>query len=517
MVALILVLIILTVLCANNSLAVEAQSANSWVEKAPMPTARFSFGVAVLNGKIYAVGGAVATQSGELSAANEEYDPITNMWAEKAPMPTQRYGCAVASYENKIYVFGGGINGSIYTNVTEVYDPVADTWVTKAAMPSARILLQANVVDDKIYLIGGYDNRTFNEVYDPATDSWTTKAPIPTEVVAYLSAVVDGKIYVIGGAFNNLTQIYDPKTDTWSSGASIPVGVSGAGGCTITGASGQKAIYVVGGETGIFSPQNLTQVYFPENDSWNLGVPLPAVRSRLCAAVVNDTLYALGGTRAVIHQGLTDNYQLALESEDSPAIIHDKHFTVDLTMWAFDGYHLLGSFNATEAYWVELNISSTSADPKYPDYIVELVLESANHGKTFVAGTSFMQTVKLNYTDAYNITVCKHAFSSSVTVTGAIDVYHKEAANSTPTPTYSPSPTSSPLPSPSPTSTPTASPFPSPSTSPTPTSSPSQQPTQSPETSANSISSMELIITTAGVIAVSVVALAAIKRYKRQV
>jgi hypothetical protein len=106
-----------------------------------------------------------------------------------------------------------------------------------------------------------------------------------------------------------LTQIYDPKTDKWSSGAPIPTPVSGAGVGAITGAAAPKAIYVVGGETDLFSPQNLTQVYFPENNSWSLGASLPIVRSRLCGAVVNDRLYAIGGTRAVIHQGLTDNEQ----------------------------------------------------------------------------------------------------------------------------------------------------------------------------------------------------------------
>jgi N-acetylneuraminic acid mutarotase len=281
---------------------------NSWVEKAPMPTVRFSFGVAVANGKIYAIGGAVATQSGELTAANEEYNPTTNTWTKKGPMPTPRYGCAVAAYENKIYVFGGGINDS-YTNKTEVYDPATNTWETKASMLTARSLLQANVVDGKIYLIGGYDDQTLNEVYDPATDSWTTKTPIPIGVVAYASAVVDNKIHVIGGSFTNLTQIYDPKTDKWSSGAPIPTPVSGAGAGAITGAAATKAIYIVGGETNIFSPQNLTQVYFPENNSWSTGASLPTVRSRLCAAVVENMLYAIGGTRAAIHQGLTDNEQ----------------------------------------------------------------------------------------------------------------------------------------------------------------------------------------------------------------
>lgn len=288
---------------------------NSWVEKQPMHTARFSFGAVVVNGKIYAIGGAVATSSGELTAANEEYDPVTNAWTEKEPMPTARYACAVAVYENKIYVFGGELNDSV-TNRTEVYEPATDTWVTKASMLTARSLLQANAIGGKIYLIGGYPKGTLNEVYDTATDTWTTKAQMPGAVDAYVSAVVGNKIYVISGArldgsnlISKLTQIYDSQTDKWGSGTPIPTGVAAAGAGAITGAATPDAIYVVGGETDIFSPQNLTQVYFPENNSWSTRVSLRAVRSRLCAAVVNDRLYAIGGTRAVIHLGLTENEQ----------------------------------------------------------------------------------------------------------------------------------------------------------------------------------------------------------------
>ena len=36
---------------------------------------------------------------------------------------------------------------------------------------------------------------------------------------------------------------------------------------------------------------------------------MPSVRSRLCAVVVYNMLYAIGVTRAAIHIGLTDNEQ----------------------------------------------------------------------------------------------------------------------------------------------------------------------------------------------------------------
>ena len=302
----ILVVLVFISLVIPTTIVMAAE--NSWFTMSPMPTERFSFGVAVVNDKIFAIGGALASELGELTAANEAYDPATNTWTKRAPMPTPRYGFAVTTYENMIYVFGGGTNES-YTNKTEVYDPATNTWETKASMPTTRILLQANVVGDKIYLIGGYDNLTLNEVYDPITDTWTNNTPIPTGVSAYASAVFDNKIYVIGGTSKNMTQIYDPKTDIWSSGTPISVGVWAAGACSIAGSESPRAIYVIGGETDVFSPENLTQVYFPENNTWSFGASLPIPRSRLCTAVVDNMIYAIGGTRAIIHQGLTDNEQ----------------------------------------------------------------------------------------------------------------------------------------------------------------------------------------------------------------
>ena len=302
------VLVFLTASCIIIIQPVKA-SEDSWTTKASMPTARFSFGVASVNGKIYAIGGAVSTQSGTLLGNNEEYDQSTDTWYEKAPLPTPTYGCAVASYGNQIYVFCGQIKGGngleVDTNATKVYDIVTDRWVTKAPIPTARSLLEANVVGAKIYLIGGDVNGTFNEVYDPATDTWSTKASMPTAAYAYASGVVDNKIYVI----SDRTQIYDPQTDTWSFGAPIPVAVAGAGSAVITDVGTAIAIYVIGGEVDIFSPQNLTQAYFPENNSWGFGASLPEPTSRLCVATLNNVLYAIGGTRAVMHQGITDNLQ----------------------------------------------------------------------------------------------------------------------------------------------------------------------------------------------------------------
>jgi N-acetylneuraminic acid mutarotase len=287
--ALLLVLVFLTASCliAVKPASSSADAAeNSWASKAPMHQARAGLGVAVVNGKIYAIGGntwekeSAQHTTGGVVGTNEEYDPATDTWTFKASMPTPREAFAIAVCQNRIYCIDEGVN--------EVYDPATDTWENKTPMPTARTGLQANVVNGKIHLIGGYPNKTLNEVYDPTTDTWTTKVPMPTEAsgyaTSYASAVVDNKIYIID---SNLNQIYDAETDTWSIGAPMPFSAIYTFAGATTGVNAPKRIYVFGG--------GVTRVYDPENDSWTAGVDVPTNRDCFGVAVVNDLLYVIGG------------------------------------------------------------------------------------------------------------------------------------------------------------------------------------------------------------------------------
>jgi N-acetylneuraminic acid mutarotase len=269
--------------------------------------------VAVVNGKIYAIGG-------DNLATNEEYDPATDTWTFKAPMPTPRARFGIAVFQNKIYCIGGQ-NGNGVTGVNEVYDPATDTWETKASMPTPRSGLQANVVSGKIYLIGGVANGyalTLNEVYDPRTDSWATKAPMPVVNFTFLgtsdyaSAVVDNKIYVVGGwsvggqwpvrgVIFNLNRIYDAENDSWSLGAPAPSPAVYASAGATTGVFAPERIYVFGADTGwplwmFLGLRGFTaQSYDPKTDSWTVCASMPTERVDASVAVVNDKLYVIGG------------------------------------------------------------------------------------------------------------------------------------------------------------------------------------------------------------------------------
>ncbi len=278
-----------------------------WVTKEPMQQARSGLGVAAVNRKIYAIGGVISSGFAgptpgstvyfskdpvEVTGSNEEYDPATDTWTYKAAMPTPRAVFATAVYQNKIYCIGGKTSDN-YTGVNEVYDPATDTWETKTPMPTARAFLDANVVGGKIYLIGGhslfpYEFLLVSEVYDPATDTWSTSEPMPSGTLAgYASAVFDNKIYIIGGFSQDSirNQIYDTETGSWHYGTSPPSWGNAAG--ATTGIMAPKQIYVVG--------YTDVGVYYLETDSWSLGAHVTTSRFNFGVAVVDDTLYAIGG------------------------------------------------------------------------------------------------------------------------------------------------------------------------------------------------------------------------------
>lgn len=312
------VVVFLTAFCLVDVKPVGATSAteNTWSTKAPMPITLSNPKAAALNGKIYVIGAHLGENKNN---SLYEYNPATNAWAIKKSMLSSRIYFAVTACENKIYVIGGGLNPqqSHYAEAlsnNEAYDPATNTWETKAPMPTARTQMEANTVDGKIYVISGRtagsdSTVTTSEVYDPDTDSWAKKTAIPYPVASYASAVVDSKIYIIGGQDEYYTpmnpgfnQIYDTKTDTWMQGAKEPnpAWVSESAAAT-TGVLAPKMIYVMGGVPGFAPPLDQNNAYNPINDSWRVAASLPSNRSSFAIAVVEDSLYIIGGT--TIHFG----------------------------------------------------------------------------------------------------------------------------------------------------------------------------------------------------------------------
>jgi len=218
---------------------------NTWTGLASMHTARYEFGAAELNGLIYAVGGNPGCGSPPGINVVEAYDPVSNTWSNRATLPTGGWGSSVAAANGKIYAIGGSGN----PNAVYAYDPATNGWATKAACPTNNAFSAVAVVDGIIYVIGGIGPVISTSVYayDPVTDTWTAKAPMPTARYDACAGVIDGVIYVAGGADalgTHFTKVeaYNPQANTWSTNTPMPFSLVGASSAVLG-----RTMYVIGG------------------------------------------------------------------------------------------------------------------------------------------------------------------------------------------------------------------------------------------------------------------------------
>jgi N-acetylneuraminic acid mutarotase len=246
---------------------------DTWTTKAPMPTARGAGVKAIaVNGVLYVIGGCTTNDCSGFVGTVEAYNPVSNSWTTKAPMPTARRSFGIDAVNGMVYAVGGLQGpGSSGISTNEAYDPAANTWSTKRPMPTPRGQVGAAVFNGLLYAIGGWNPSSGNvftvEAYDPSTDTWITKASIPERGGNTTAATIDGTIYVPGqGPGNNDLLSYDPIADAWDFQAPMPTlaNVSQA-------AEANGVLYAVGGD----STDQVNQAFTP-----TIGCPTATLSQR---------------------------------------------------------------------------------------------------------------------------------------------------------------------------------------------------------------------------------------------
>lgn len=199
-------------------------NAQTWVDKAnlpeeALPSGARALGMAVLNGKIYTVGGLDWPNP---VASVLEYDPFHDRWTRKVDMLEQRYAPAAAVVNDKLYAIGGATDSSqTTTGSVEVYDPISNAWSMKAPMDHPRWAHSAVVLNGRIYAIGGRNKSAeqvpWVEEYDPISDSWRTRANMPAGRVPFGSVALNDKSTSLAVA---VLMKYGNTTPTWILGPS---------------------------------------------------------------------------------------------------------------------------------------------------------------------------------------------------------------------------------------------------------------------------------------------------------
>ena len=107
----------------------------------------------------------------------------------------------------------------------------------------------------------------------------------------------NGILYAIGGvstSANDVTTVeaYDPGTNTWTTKAPMPTGRQLPGAAVLNG-----SIYAVGGlnASSGFTGLATVEAYDPGSNTWTTQAPLQTPRWGLAVAPLGGTLYAVGG------------------------------------------------------------------------------------------------------------------------------------------------------------------------------------------------------------------------------
>jgi N-acetylneuraminic acid mutarotase len=287
---------------------------HGWTVGSPMPTPRTEIAAALLDGKIYVVGGKTKT---ELTDIVEVYDPSSDTWnTDISPLPFPMDHIGLDAYNGKLYLVGGFIEPDKgphrrAINSLFIYDPLKNEWEEGEHMPTARAGLTAKFIDGILYAVGGStgDNEGqvgVNEAYDPETNSWTKKMPMPTARHHITSQLVDGKLYVIGGRETDVpssidtNEMYDPKQDKWVRLEPMPTKRS-----SIASAYLDNAIYVFGGEKeeGSF---DTNERYDIKTNKWTEDIPMPTARLGLESVEYGGKIYVIGGKESQSRSSATD-------------------------------------------------------------------------------------------------------------------------------------------------------------------------------------------------------------------
>jgi N-acetylneuraminic acid mutarotase len=182
-----------------------AFTGDGWTRLAPMPEQRAAGGAAILNGKLYVVGGTASSTIGaptDLARTMLVYDIATNRWTTRRG-PTPREHLGVTALGGRIYAVGGRTAG-FDTNMAMVerFNPRTGRWSRLPKVPGRRGGTGAAGTGRWIVSVGGEAPAgTIRTVYryNVRRGRWSRLPNLPTPRHGLGVAAVGRKVYVIGG------------------------------------------------------------------------------------------------------------------------------------------------------------------------------------------------------------------------------------------------------------------------------------------------------------------------------
>ncbi|KAH7640173.1 actin-binding protein ipp-like protein [Dermatophagoides farinae] len=227
----------------------------------------------------------------------EKYNFYTATWDMVKSLMYPRSGHCVVQLHNKLFVIGGTCD-SLILDAMEIYDPTRDESSMGPRMNIPRSAFGAcSFSDSYIYVFGGLGGGgSFIEEFNPFTNHWNVYDQMPSYRYGMQVIEHDGLIYIIGGVnshemITNTVMSYDPETKKFFELAPLNQARESFAACVHNG----NYIYVIGGRGPNNQVLNSVEQYNINEDKWSYVTELPAAKSNLCAATINNLIYVYGG------------------------------------------------------------------------------------------------------------------------------------------------------------------------------------------------------------------------------
>lgn len=229
-------------------------AANTWSLLTTLPFARGAGQLVCIGRTLHYIGGNPAdrvTNIGDHLVLN--LDNPSAGWTTAAPMTNPKDHFSAAVMNGKIYLLGGEHGHDVLhqqQSDMQVYDPATDQWTALANLPIAKSHMEGGtfVENGEIIFAGGQidnfnsTNRVF--AYDPSADAWTELAPLPAYRQGGIVMPFGNKIVVTLGAVSTNA----PQSATWI--GTLPSTTSAVRSLAITPAAGATAAPGTGATTG---------------------------------------------------------------------------------------------------------------------------------------------------------------------------------------------------------------------------------------------------------------------------
>lgn len=173
-----------------------------WSRLPDMPAPRAAGAVGILGHRLIWAGG------GKNSIAHSEtfaYDFRTRRWSRLPSMHTRREHVGEAVLDGKLYVLGGRAPKSLAVDTAERFDPTTGKWETLPPMLVPSGGLAAVSLDDAVVAVSGGNDAAETvtgavQEFNQASDEWKLLPALRTARHGHGAAVANGEVWVFGGS-----------------------------------------------------------------------------------------------------------------------------------------------------------------------------------------------------------------------------------------------------------------------------------------------------------------------------